>query len=166
MLIVLLATTATLAQQTGSATQAPKSQAKVLSRAEFDDLLAKPNQLLVIDVRRPDEVTTIGGFPVYLSIQIKDLDKELAWVPKDRAIVTVSNQAHRASAAVDILTKNGFTVVGAIGVETYEKAGGTITKIVPPPPSTATAAAQNKQPNRESCDLVVASQEWSYKSEK
>jgi hypothetical protein len=40
----------------------------VLTRAQFDALLAKPDQLLILDVRRPDEVKDIGGFPVYLSI--------------------------------------------------------------------------------------------------
>jgi hypothetical protein len=83
---------------------------------------------------------------VYLSVQIGDLKKKLAWIPKHRSIVTVSNQAHRGAAAADILTKNGFKVIRTIGAETYEKAGGALTKIVPPPPSTATASTQNKQP--------------------
>jgi len=143
MLIALLAAAAILGQQAATAQQGTKSQSKVLTRAEFDDLLTKSDQLLLIDVRRPDEVTHIGGFPVYLSVQIGDLEKELAWIPKDRLIVTVSNQAHRGAAAADILTKNGFKVAGTIGAETYEKAGGTLTKIVPPPP-TANAGAQNK----------------------
>jgi rhodanese-related sulfurtransferase len=146
MWMVLLVATVALGQQAATAQQGAKSQAKVLTRAEFDDLLTKSDHLLLIDVRRPDEVTSIGGFPVYLNIQIGDLEKELAWIPKDRSIVTVSNQAHRAAAAADILTKNGFKVVGAIGVETYEKAGGAVTKIVPPPPSTSAAGTQNKQP--------------------
>lgn len=137
ILMMLLTATVVLGQQGGNT--APKSQAKVLTRDEFDSLLAKPDQLLIIDVRRPDEVTNIGGFPVYLSIQLTDLDKSLAWIPKDRSIVTVSNQAHRGAAAADILTKHGFNVVGAIGVETYEKAGGTVTKIVPPPPTKVNA---------------------------
>ncbi|MGD0963579.1 MAG: rhodanese-like domain-containing protein [Candidatus Acidiferrales bacterium] len=146
MLIVLLATTATLAQQSGTTPRLPKTQVKVLTRAELDDLLTSPSQLLLIDVRRPDEVTSIGGFPVYLSVQIGDLEKKLAWIPKDRSIVTVSNQAHRGAAAADILTKNGFKVVGTIGAETYEKAGGTLTKIVPPPATTAAAGNQNRSP--------------------
>ena len=36
-----------------------------LNRAQLDVLLAQPEQLLIIDVRRPDELTKIGGFPVY-----------------------------------------------------------------------------------------------------
>ena len=60
---------------------APASQAHVLTREELDKLLAQPQKLLVIDVRRPDEVSKIGGLPVYLSIQLGDLEKSLAWIP-------------------------------------------------------------------------------------
>jgi len=46
-----------------------------LNRTQIDALLSHPDKLLVIDVRRPDELTKIGGFPVYLSIQAKDLEQ-------------------------------------------------------------------------------------------
>ena len=75
-------------------------------------MLTKPNELLIIDLRRPDELTRIGGFPVYLSIQIKDLEQQLAWIPKDRTIVTVSNHAARSGRAADLLTAKGFKVAG------------------------------------------------------
>jgi rhodanese-related sulfurtransferase len=113
----------------------PASQAKVLSRAEFDDLLAKPDQILIIDVRRPDEVKDVGGFPVYLSIQINDLPNRLAWIPRDRTIIALSNHASRAGRAADILAKAGFKVAGAAGAQTYEADGGALTKIVQPPPN-------------------------------
>jgi hypothetical protein len=79
----------------------PESKAKKLTRAEFDALLTHPDQLLLIDVRRPDEISAIGGFPVYLNIQITDLKNHFAEIPKDRVIVTVSNHAARAGAAAD-----------------------------------------------------------------
>jgi rhodanese-related sulfurtransferase len=105
-----------------------------LKRGTIDALLAKPESLLVIDVRRPDELTAIGGLPVYLSIQAKDLEKSLAFIPRDRIIVTVSNHAGRAGAAGDLLTSHGFNVAGAIGVQNYEAEGGVLTKITPSPP--------------------------------
>jgi rhodanese-related sulfurtransferase len=111
-----------------------KSDAKVLNRAEIDALLARPDQALIIDVRRPDEISSIGGFPVYLSIQIKDLEKSLAWIPKDRTLIALSNHASRGGQAADILAKAGFKVAGAAGAEDYEEQGGTLTKIVAPPP--------------------------------
>ncbi len=108
-----------------------------LDRAAFDALLANPEQLLVIDLRRPDEISSIGGFPVYLNIQAADLEKSLAYIPKDRSIVTVSNHAGRSGKSADLLASKGFKVAGYVGAQYYEAEGGTLTKIVPPPPKPA-----------------------------
>lgn len=110
-----------------------------LERGAVDKLLAKPNKLVVIDVRRPDELTAKGGFPVYLSIQHKELEKSLAYIPKDRSILLVSNHAYRAGAAGDVLSAKGYKVAGATGSEDYEAQGGTITRITPPAPAVAAA---------------------------
>lgn len=114
--------------------QEPSSKAKQLTRLEFDALLARPDQILLIDVRRPDEISTIGGFPVYLSIQIDDLKNHLNAIPRDRTIITISNHAVRAGAAADLLTANGFRVAGAVGAQIYESEGGTLLKVAPPKP--------------------------------
>jgi rhodanese-related sulfurtransferase len=98
-----------------------------------DVLLGNPKKLLVIDVRRPDELTKLGSFAVYLNVQAKDLPYALDYIPKERTILTVSNRAHRAGAAGDLLTSHGFKVAGAIGTEDYREAGGNIIKIAPPP---------------------------------
>ena len=132
VVLLALASPILFAQQAG-APKAPEFKAHVLSHSELDALLAKPDQVLLIDVRRPDEVTSIGGFPVYLSIQASELDKSLAWIPKGRTIVTVSNHAGRAGKAADLLASKGFKVAGAVGAETYEKDGGKITHLKPPP---------------------------------
>jgi len=134
--VVLLALTSPLlfAQQASSpaaAAKAPAFKAHVLTVSELNALIAKPDQLLFLDVRRPDEVTSIGGFPVYLSVQLAELEKSLAWIPKDRTIVTVSNHAARAGRAADLLSSKGFKVAGAVGAESYEKDGGTIAHVEP-----------------------------------
>jgi rhodanese-related sulfurtransferase len=108
-----------------------------LGRAEIDALLAKPDALLIIDVRRPDEVTKIGGLPVYLSIQAKDLESNLAYIPKDRIIVTVANHFARNGAAGDLLTSHGFKVAGAIGAEDYEAEGGALSPLQTEPTETS-----------------------------
>ncbi|MFT3906126.1 MAG: rhodanese-like domain-containing protein [Steroidobacteraceae bacterium] len=115
------------------------SQAHLLTRAEFDQLLATPDKVVLIDVRRPDEIISVGGFPVYLSIQLKELENSLQWIPKDRQIVTVSNHAGRAGKAADLLAAKGLRVAGAIGAQTYEQEGGTLTKIAAPAPKSAAA---------------------------
>jgi rhodanese-related sulfurtransferase len=148
MALALLAAPAAFAQPSAAVPgpiatveKAPASKAHVLSRVEFDELLKHPEKVLLIDVRRPDEITAKGGFPVYLSIQIGALESSLAWIPKDRRIVTVSNHAARAGKAADLLSAKGYKVVGAIGVEGYEKEGGTLTRIVPPAADGAAGAA-------------------------
>jgi rhodanese-related sulfurtransferase len=132
VLLTILVAGIALGQQNANVQKPSPPQAKELTRAQFEDLLAKPDRLLLIDLRRPDEVKDVGGFPAYFSIQIGDLEKNLAWIPRDRTIVTVSNHNARSGQAADILTKNGFRVAGTVGAQTYEQQGGKLTKIVPP----------------------------------
>ncbi|RZI84799.1 MAG: rhodanese-like domain-containing protein [Rubrivivax sp.] len=143
MSLALLASTsmafaqqATPAAATASAPQPWTYKTKQLDRAQIDALLAKPQKVLVLDVRRPDELISKGSFPVFLSVQASDLESRLAYLPKDRSIITVSNRAHRAGAAGDLLTKKGFKVAGAAGTLDYEEQGGTVARITPPPPKT------------------------------
>ena len=96
----------TAAAQPGAAAERPAF--KKITRARLDELLKEPGKVLVLDVRRPDELQTIGGFPVYVSIQAKELEQHLAFLPKDRAIVTVSNHAGRAGKAAELLEKRGL----------------------------------------------------------
>ncbi len=116
---------------------------KQLSRNDVDKLVGNPKKLLVIDVRRPDEISKYGTLPVYLNIQIKDLPEVLDYIPRDRAIITVSNRAHRAGAAGDLLSEKGFKVAGALGSEDYREAGGTVVKVAVPAPRPTAPAASN-----------------------
>jgi rhodanese-related sulfurtransferase len=137
VLLILLATAVSFAQQPEAG---PASKAKILTRAEFDALLATPGRVLLLDVRRPTEIAQNGGFPVYLNIQADDLEKHLAEIPKDKPLVTVSNHAHRAGIAADLLESRGFKIAGAIGAQVYESEGGKLIKYGPEKP----AAPENK----------------------
>jgi rhodanese-related sulfurtransferase len=134
ILVMLLTAAVGFGQQQGAA---PVSKAKTLTRGEFDKLLATPGRVLLLDVRRPDEIATNGGFPVYLSIQAAELEKHLSEIPKDKPIVTVSNHANRAGRAADLLESKGFKVIGAIGAQVYESEGGKLVKFAPPKPAAA-----------------------------
>lgn len=114
----------------------------VLNRAQIDALLAKPDKTVVLDVRRAEELSDIGGFPVFLSIQNGDLEKNLAFIPRDRQILTVSNHAHRAQSAGAVLTAKGYKVVGAAGVLDYEAEGGKLAGKKSAAPATAAAPAK------------------------
>lgn len=119
-----------------------KYKSKRLDKAEVDALLARPDAVLFIDLRTPGEFIQYGSFPVFLSVQNKDLEKQLAWLPRDRQIVTVSNHSQRAGAAADLLASKGFNVAGATGSEEYEVGGGTaVTHLVPRAPRVAGAAS-------------------------
>lgn len=122
-----------------AAAKAPAFKAHVLTNAEFDQLLQHPEKVLLVDVRRPDELGSIGGFPAYFSVQQADIEKSLQWIPRDRTIVTISNHAARAGKTADLLASRGFKVAGAIGAQTYEEAGGKLVKIAKPAAAAATA---------------------------
>jgi len=143
VLFAALGATAAVAADAPQAVPAaqPKSQAHELTRAEFEKLLGDPRHLLILDVRRPDELTRIGGFPAYFSVQIKDLENRLDWIPKDRTIVTVSNHAARSGRAADLLKSKGYKVAGTVGAQTFEEQGGTLTKFEVPPPRNPNATA-------------------------
>lgn len=133
--LVLLAAAVTFAQQPAAE---PPAKTKILTRAEFDKLMAAPGRVLLLDVRRPTEIAQNGGFPVFLNIQAADLEKHLADLPKDKPMIVISNHAHRAAIAADLLDSKGFKIAGAMGAQVYESDGGTLVKYPPEKPAAAT----------------------------
>ncbi len=128
-----------------AAEQAAKEfKSPVLTRAQVDALLAKPDQVVLVDLRRPDEHSSKGAFLVFLSIQSADLEKYLAFIPRDRQVLTVSNHASRAGKAADLLASKGFKVAGAVGAELYAEEGGKVNKIQAPPPKDAAAPREGR----------------------
>jgi rhodanese-related sulfurtransferase len=132
VLLILLASAVSFAQQPGAASG---SKAKILTRAEFDALVATPGRVLLLDVRRPTEIAMNGGFPVFLNIQADDLEKHLAEIPKGVPLVLISNHAHRAGIAADLLESKGFKIAGAMGAQVYESEGGKLIKFAPEKPA-------------------------------
>jgi rhodanese-related sulfurtransferase len=132
VLLILLASAVSFAQQPGAASG---SKAKILTRAEFDALVATPGRVLLLDVRRPTEIAMNGGFPVFLNIQADDLEKHLAEIPKGVPLVLISNHAHRAGIAADLLESKGFKIAGALGAQVYESEGGKLIKFAPEKPA-------------------------------
>lgn len=114
------------AQDANVATADSASAVAVLDRARIDSLLADPSSAVFIDFRRADEIAANGGFPVYLHIQLSELNRFLPYIPRDRGVVTVSNRGHRAETGAAVLARNGFTVLGAVGALDYQDQGGTL----------------------------------------
>jgi gluconolactonase len=117
-----------------AAAPAPAPAAPKLAKAQIDALLTTPDKVVFIDVRRADEISEIGSLPVILNIQISELDRFLAYIPRDRQVVTISNHAGRAAKAAALLQAKGFTVAGAVGIQDYIAEGGFVygQKIVTP----------------------------------
>lgn len=61
------------------------------SRPRKPNYRANPKKLLIIDLRRPDELVKYGSFPAYLSLQLKDLPELLEYVPKDCTILYLAS---------------------------------------------------------------------------
>jgi rhodanese-related sulfurtransferase len=141
ILIATIGANNAYAQQAPAAAPAaePTYISAKLNRQQIDGLLTYADQILFVDVRRPDEISTIGGFPTYLSIQLQDLDKAAVFIPRDRTLITVSNHAGRALKAADALLAKGFKVAGAAGIQNYEAEGGKVTRIAVPAPKVAAA---------------------------
>jgi rhodanese-related sulfurtransferase len=152
-LMIMLAGTRVFGQQSeltgefGSTATDPAKyfKTRILTNAEFDAYLAKPDQILLIDFRGPDELLKEGGFPVFMIIQPNEkVEDYLAWIPKGRTIITTSRGPVRGGKAGDILTAHGYKVAGTIGAFYYEQAGGTLTKFLPRQPAAPAAPAAPK----------------------
>jgi gluconolactonase len=136
-LIALVAAEGTALAQTASSAAPAPAKEPALDRAQVDALLSTPDKVTFIDVRRADEIAASGTVPVYLNIQITELDRFLPYIPRDRQIVTISNHAGRAAKAAEVLRASGFNVAGAFGVEDYTAKGGVlygktlVTKAIP-----------------------------------
>ena len=131
MLILLAATGELRGNRARSA-----SKAKILTRAEFDALLATPGRVILIDVRRHGNCPErqLAGVPEHS--RRRDLEKHLAEIPKDRPLIVVSNHAHRAGDRGGFAHGvKGFKIAGAIGAQVYESEGGTIIKYPPEKPA-------------------------------
>jgi gluconolactonase len=115
------------AQTSSVATTAAATTAEPsLTREQIDALLATPDKVTFIDVRRADEIAASGTVPVFLNIQVSELDRFLPYIPRDRKVVTISNHAGRAARAATLLRSKGFDVAGAFGAEDYAAKGGTL----------------------------------------
>jgi predicted sulfurtransferase len=73
---------------TGQAT-APAAQPEAPKMAS-DDVLAllEKGEVFFLDVREPKELEELGTFEGYVNIPLGQIEKRLAEIPKDKAIIT------------------------------------------------------------------------------
>jgi len=75
----------TMAQQP-AAPSAPPNAPKMAS----DDVMAllDKGEVFFLDVREPSELAELGTFEGYVNIPVGQIEKRLAEIPKDKAIIT------------------------------------------------------------------------------
>ena len=84
---LLFATAAMTAQSQPSPTAPAQPQAP---KMDSDDVwaLVEKEQVFFLDVREPDELEKLGTFEGYVNIPLGQIEKRLAEIPKDKAIIT------------------------------------------------------------------------------
>jgi phage shock protein E len=125
-LVVLSLMVASLATaQTAERKHAPAAQgATETSAAELNKQLGEGQEVLVIDVRSPEEFAG-GHIPGATNIPIEDLSKRIGEmkVSKDTTIVTMCEHGGRSSRAALELQKMGYKSSSFCKLESWKKEG-------------------------------------------
>jgi glyoxylase-like metal-dependent hydrolase (beta-lactamase superfamily II)/rhodanese-related sulfurtransferase len=92
---------------------------KNIDPAQLIELQKSDPDLYLLDVREPNELTTVGRLEaIDANIPVGQLALRVSEVPKDKHIVAICQKGGRSSEAAHILTSNGFNNV-------YNLTGGT-----------------------------------------
>jgi rhodanese-related sulfurtransferase len=101
------------------ARQAETKAPKKLGYEEIVKLLEKPQDVLFIDVREPNEIELTGTLKGALTIPVGQLAARLKEVPKGRPVVPFCKLGGRATRAANLLEEKGYRTVGIFGLEEY-----------------------------------------------
>ena len=87
---LLLLPTLAMAQTSATSGQAAQPAQPNAPKMASDDVMAllEKGAVFFLDVREPKELEELGTFEGYVNIPLGQLEKRLAEVPKDKAIIT------------------------------------------------------------------------------
>lgn len=90
LLLPTVAMAQTPAGQAPATGQAPAAAQPKAPKMASDDVLAlvEKGEVFFLDVREPKELEELGTFEGYVNIPVGQLEKRLAEVPRDKAIIT------------------------------------------------------------------------------
>jgi rhodanese-related sulfurtransferase len=94
------------------------SQGKVLhiDARGLDLLLQSDPNLLLIDVRTPDELTgPLGRIPQSRNVPMEELEKNPEQFPRDKTLVLICRSGHRTLKAANLLAEHGYVVYSVDG---------------------------------------------------
>ena len=85
-----------------------------------EEVLTKKDDVVLVDVRRPDELTgELGHIPGVMHVVLDELPQRLDEIPKDQTVVFVCRSGGRSGQASAFALENGFQDV-------YNMQGGMI----------------------------------------
>lgn len=89
-LLTLLLAAPLLAAQAPTPPPAPQADAPKAQRMASDDVqaLLDAGKVFFLDVREPHELEALGTLEGYVNIPLGQIEKRLAEIPKDKAIIT------------------------------------------------------------------------------
>jgi rhodanese-related sulfurtransferase len=117
ILVAVLALAVFLAWLPARAGQ-PSSQGKALhlDARGLDLLLQSDPNLLLIDVRTPDELTgPLGKIPQSRNVPIQELENNAEQFPRNKTLVLICRSGHRTLKAADLLAEHGYVVYSVDG---------------------------------------------------
>ena len=90
LLVLLLLPTLAMSQTTPPASGQPAPTPPKAQKMASDDVLAllEQGEVFFLDVREPKELEDLGTFDGYVNIPLGQIEKRLAEIPKDKAIIT------------------------------------------------------------------------------
>lgn len=99
------------AEQTSS-----KGEVLHLDARGLDILLQSDPNLLLIDVREPDELTgPLGKIPQSRNVPMQELEKNPEQFPRDKTLVLICRSGHRSLKAANLLAAHGYVVYSVDG---------------------------------------------------
>lgn len=102
---------------------------QIMPKEVNNQMKVRPN-LIILDVRKPDEVKELGKIPGALHIRLNSLTKNLDKLPKDAAIIIYCKGGARGTMAVGFLGILGYKNVKNMkgGFTAWTKAGYKVEK--------------------------------------
>ncbi len=89
----------------------PKPKAGSISFTEFDTFAKNvPTNILIIDVRNPDEVEETGKIKGAMNIPAGDVADRLGEIPKDKELVLYCSTGAQSEMAYNVLKEKGYKV--------------------------------------------------------
>jgi rhodanese-related sulfurtransferase len=91
----------------------PSSQGKVLhvDARGLDLLLQSDPNLLLIDVREPDELSgPLGKILQSRNVSMQEIEENPEQFPRDKTLVLICRSGHRSLVAADLLAEHGYVV--------------------------------------------------------